>query len=591
MSERLRRILLDRGGLVALATFILYLWIAPHYIVDGDNAEFATLGLTGGTAHPTGYPLYVLWLRAMSWLPGASPAHTAALATAIIGAGAVWMLHAAARAWGARALAATIAVAVFAASPIAIRVGSRAEVFALNGLVVATVLWLAANAGPLRGGWRAAALGLVAGLGIANHMTCVLIAPVGILGAIRGIREARIPVAATIGLAFGGLVVGLLPYLYLFIAPDTPLSWGTVRSAGELYAMVTRADYGGAGAFLPTALEVPATAQLGALAMTLGRVWLWAPLALGLFTLGRRIAVAGTGETRVAWGLFGASWLLAGPLVSLKFNIEPTGLGLYVCQRFHVLPALLLAVPIASGLTDLAPYVTKVRLGERAAIAIVSTVGFLAVAGLSLPHLLRMHTPAVEQYARNVLRSLPQDAVLFAGEDDQYFGVNYVQWALGERTDVVLVAWQLTDKPWYVQRLTRRQIYAPDGTAAAIVRVVEYQHSVGHRVFVESVRNSFVTAELTRAFPSYPYGTVLEVLPHGAKVPPVEEVVALNKTIFEGFQLGYARPGSDDEFATAIHYRYASTWNLLGRKLAGEGKREAAESAFAIAKELGPEAE
>ena len=44
-----------------------------------------SLSATGGAAHPTGYPLFVLWLRATSWLPGASVAHTAALSTAVLG--------------------------------------------------------------------------------------------------------------------------------------------------------------------------------------------------------------------------------------------------------------------------------------------------------------------------------------------------------------------------------------------------------------------------------------------------------------------------------------------------------------------------
>lgn len=588
-GERVRVLLLDRGGLLVLVALALYAWIAPHHIVDGDNAEFATLGALGGTAHPTGYPLYLVWLRMMSWLPGVSPAHTAALATAVIGAATCGVLHAACRAWGARPLAATIATALFAGAPIVLRSSSRAEVFALNCLVVATILWLAANAGPLRGAKRAAALALVAGLGIANHMTCVLVAPIGLLGAVRGIREAKLPAAATIGISIAALGIGLVPYVYLFVTPETPLSWGAVRSLADLYAMITRHDYGGPGAFLVGGVEVPATTQLAALAMTLGRTWLWAPLALGLVTLGLGIARGGEGETRWMWAMLGVSWLVAGPLVASNFNIEPVGLGLYVCQRFHVLPALLLAIPIAIGLTRLGPRIPPIKLGPRAACGVVATLGFLAAAGLSLPHLLRMHTPAVEQYARNVVHSLPRDAVLFSGEDDQYFGINYVQWALGERQDVVLVAWQLTNLPWYAARLSARGIHAPEGTTTAILRVVEYQHSIGHRVFVAALRDSWVTRELTRAFPTYPYGTVIEVLPHGAPVPATAEVVARNKALYEAFELGYPRPGPDDEFATAVHYRYASTWNLLARKLAGEGKRDEAAWAASIARELGPE--
>ena len=71
-------------------------------MVYGDNAEFSALSALGGVAHPTGYPLYVLWLRAWSWLPVDSPAHAASIATAILTALEVLVLHAACRAWGAR---------------------------------------------------------------------------------------------------------------------------------------------------------------------------------------------------------------------------------------------------------------------------------------------------------------------------------------------------------------------------------------------------------------------------------------------------------------------------------------------------------
>src|SRR5690242_11924833 len=196
--------------------------LAPSHIVDGDNAEFATLGTIGGAAHPSGYPAYLLWLRATSWLPG-TPAHATALATAVLGAASIWVLYKACRAWGAKPLAATLAVVIFAGAPMAIRTGVRAEVFALNDLVVAAVLWLAAREGPLRGSARGFALGLVAGLGLANHMTCALIAPVGILGVVRAVREARMRALA---FAVLGLAIGLSPYLYLFATPDSAMSWG-----------------------------------------------------------------------------------------------------------------------------------------------------------------------------------------------------------------------------------------------------------------------------------------------------------------------------------------------------------------------------
>jgi len=320
---RLADLALERGGVLALVILGVYLWLAPSYIADGDNAEFSTLSVTGGVAHPPGYPLYVLYLRAMSWLPGSSGAHTAALATALLGAAAALVLHAACRAWGARAGPASIAVAIVAGGPVVLRLHTAAEVFALNDLMVALVLWLAAAHGPLRGTRRAVLLALVAGLGLSNHHTCALLAPVGILGVIRGVREARAPAVRTIACALGALAVGLSPYVYLFVAPRSAASWGHADSFTQLLAHFTRADYGGIGAFSPVPGEIDRAANLGALVGTLGRGWLWLPAVIAIGTLGYRTARTGDGEPRWGWAMLATTFVMAGPLLIARFNVAP----------------------------------------------------------------------------------------------------------------------------------------------------------------------------------------------------------------------------------------------------------------------------
>lgn len=576
LRDGVSRFMLHRGGLLGLVTLVLHAWLAPAHIVDGDNAEFATLGAIGGTAHPSGYPLYLLWLRAMQWLPGSSPAHTAALATTLIAALGALTLHAACRAWGARPLAATIAVALFLAAPVVLRISTEAEVFALNNLIVATVLWLAATKGPLRGTRRTAALALVAGLGLANHMTCVLVAPIGVLGAVRGIRESDRPAIAAAA-AIGALVVGLSPYAYLIATVETPLSWGKVEGLSGVLAMITRQDYGGPGSFLPTSETPSIWDQLAALGATLGRSWLVIGALGALVVLGLRIARP-AGETRSGWLLLAVSFIAAGPILVSRFNVAPTGLGLYVCQRFYVLPILLLAIPFAAGLDQLVA-----RFDSGRAIAVASTLGLAAAAGLALPHLARVHTPAVEDYARNLLRVMPADAVLFSGGDTEYLGMGYVQWALGERQDVVVIAPQLTTLAWYRARIERRGMVAPAGEGLPIVRLIEKLIAEGRPVFVESARE-----EVISALPTYPFATVMKVLPRGAATPPIDAVIAENEALYAKFTFRYRRPGSDDEFATQVHRRYASTWNVLGRKAQSLGQPALATRAFAIANEIGP---
>jgi hypothetical protein len=585
----LHRLALDRGGLLVLCIFMMYAWIAPVTVIDGDNAEFSTLGVTGGAAHPSGYPLYVLWLRATSWIPAASPAHAAALATAFLAALSAFALHAACRAWGARPLAATATIAIFAGGPVVMRLGTEAEVFALNGLVVATVLWLSAVRSSVRGIRRAALLGFVAGLGLANHLTCALVAPVGLLGVVRASREARDARVAYAAAALG-LLAGLLPYAYLLVAPDTPMSWGAVRDFDELIAMITRRDYGGPTAFRVHGVDVSPWASVLALVQTIGRAWLWLPALLGIAVLcggamGRRATDARwaeplrDSETRWAWSMLLASFLVAGPLLALRFNVPPTGLGLYVCQRFHILPATLLAIPIAVALS-----IVTARLHARDWLIalIVSTLGFVAVASFSLGYVGRVHSPAVELSARNLLGSLPRNAVVMHGQDELHATTAYMQWALGVRQDVSVLTSPMIGARFYRERATRAGLLPTRGYANPRA-VADHILRSGRPLFVDRLQRDVIAA-----FPSHPYGILIRVLPRGTALPSVREVFAINKAVYARFTLDYPRPGLDDEFATEVHLRYSAIWNMIGHKLEEIGAHDDAEWARRLARELAP---
>lgn len=569
MIGRLRGLAVERGGLIALAALIAYLAFASPYIVDGDNAEFAMLAAVGGRAHPSGYPLYVLWLRLWSPLPGATPAHTAALATAVLGALAVAALHAACRAWGARPAAAAISVAMFAAAPVVARYACEAEVFAMNDLAVALVLWLAAAAGPLRGRWRGAALGLVAGLGLSNHLTCVLIAPVGLLGVARAARESR---ATTWAIAALGLAVGLSPYAYLVVA-DGPASWGRVASASDLVAFFVRRDYGGTAGFASDGVDVPWLTSLAAWAATVGRTWLWLPAAGGAAMLLARIRRP-AGESRWAWAMLAASFLLAGPVLVSRFNIDPHGIGRDVCERFHILPALLLAVPVAA-LVDLAGD----RLVRPRATAL-AVLGFAVLAFAGWPRLARIHSPAMEAGVRNLLRSLPAGALAVVIADDHCSGGRYLQLARGERPDVALVCAGMLPLRPYRELWARRGLALPSSDGA---RLGDALLATGRPAFVDPFLHRVLDA-----FPAYPFGVLRRVLPRGAAQPTVGEVAAINRDVYRGFDLDYPRPDREDGCPALAHLRYASTWAGIAKALDAAGDHDAAHEARDLAYQLLP---
>jgi hypothetical protein len=578
LRDRLARIAFERGALLGLVALAVYVWLAPAHIVAGDNAEFSTLAALGGRAHPSGYPLYVLWLRAWSWLP-MSAAHAASVATALLAGIQVVVLHAACRAWGARPNAATVACAILAAAPIVLRVHTEADVFALNSLAASAILLVAAPEGPARGTRRAALLGLVAGLGLANNLTVALLAPIGIWGVVRGVREApRAAPALTFALA--AFVVGLLPYAYLFVAPD-PASWGPVNSAGDLAAMVLRKDYGYTS-HLPGAHSIPIADSLVAHAQLIGRTWLWLPALAGLVALGVRCARR---PERWAWTALAASWLVCGPLFATQIGLETNGFGLYMGGRMQILSALVLAVPIASAFELIAERTRRALSVRTASLAAVA--GFAVLAAVALPALSRQHSRAVEAGITNMLGSLPPGAVVIADSDDLYFGTTYAQLVLGVRPDVVEISWDLVVLPWYRARLAARGIpldpYAP-GTEQPSIKVARQILALGRPLFADVRMGNILSA-----FKTYPHGTVFRVLPDGAKQLSLDEILALNKQLYAAFDLDYPRPRRMDGYPTGVHGRYASTWAILSRALTAAHRPDEAKAAAELAAALGAE--
>ena len=581
-----KRFLLERGGLITLCVVALYLWLAPAHVVDGDNAEFSTMGAVGGLAHPSGYPSYVLWLRAFAWLPASTPAHAAAIATVILAGVQMLVMHAACRAWGARATSASLAVAVFAASPFVMRIYTEAEVYAGNGLVVALVLWLSAAAGPLRGERRALALGLVAGLGLGNHLTCVLVAPVGLLGAQRAVRESG---ARTVPLALLGLALGLATYVYAFIAPDNPLSWQRPTDLGGLVALFTREAYGGVGGFTGAGAHVPVVEHLQALGASLAHTWAWVLLPVGLVTLGWACARPGQGEPRAGWIVLAVAWVVAGPLLATRFDLPAEGVGLYIVRRFHVLPSLLLVIPVAVGLDRAWASLTARGLVQRvpgpgfqSAAAVIALVGLAAP---SLSHVGAVHSPAMERGAANLLGALPADAIVIGRGDDVHTAVNYLQLARGVRRDVTYVHWRAMSTPWYRARVATRGVaFVPTPGEPPLMTVVRLGLATSRPVFVEPQLEVGLGA-----LPRSPHGVLLHVLPAGTPLPSLDDVLALERQQFAAFDLDYERPGRADEFAAAAHLRYAAVWTRLAQALARAGRASEAARAAEIAAQLAPE--
>lgn len=185
------------GAALGLISLFIYLGtLAPSvaYMFD-DSLEFQLLASRMAIAHPTGYPLYSLVIKLATFLPFGDVAYRVNLVSALSGAGAVMFVYLAARLLTQKFMdansalgeiltrvPAVVAALVFAFGETFWSQAILAEVYALQALLMAVMLWLVLQWGTERGNGKAARVSLVAivllaGLMLTHHRMSVLLYP------------------------------------------------------------------------------------------------------------------------------------------------------------------------------------------------------------------------------------------------------------------------------------------------------------------------------------------------------------------------------------------------------------------------------
>ena len=199
-----------------------------------DTAELQAVGPLMGTAHPAGFPTYVLlgWLASVVLQPFGEPAFRmnllAGLCVAVVAGVTVDLVRALTRS----TLLGGAAGAGLALTPIVWSIGSHAEAHALHLALLAVVLWLlvaweARQTGAIEGppDRYLLAAAIVVGLSVGNHsLTLLLILPVAlfILAVDRGILRRHWFLAVCLG-----SFVATVALVYL----ELPLRAGPFRAA------------------------------------------------------------------------------------------------------------------------------------------------------------------------------------------------------------------------------------------------------------------------------------------------------------------------------------------------------------------------
>ncbi|HEY3233839.1 MAG TPA: DUF2723 domain-containing protein, partial [Polyangiaceae bacterium] len=360
----IRRRIGIQGAPLLSAVFVFVVYIlrsARSLTVLGDSAIFVSAAAQAGVPQPSGYPLYTLLGRLAASIPlGSIPARVNAL-SAVCHAGAVGFMAATIQVVTGSPVAA-LCGALFIGCSRAFLLGSLyAEAFPLNDLLTAALMYFACGFGPNTEGRRFSgfrACAVCMGLGASHHQMLTLSLP-GALVLVAGsqgdtigkrlLALARGALRWPLWVLFLGIPVFSYGLQFALARRDPAQNWGDLGSLGEVFRLVTRADYG--GLFSPH-LGAPQTDAISELAAYSKNLWGsvgW--LGCGLFAIG---AYRLFRERRTQAFGFGMTALIAGPVFSVLNRLDVSNAaGLANAERFITMSLVALAPFAGAGVAQL----------------------------------------------------------------------------------------------------------------------------------------------------------------------------------------------------------------------------------------------
>jgi len=426
-----------QAGAVALALFALYAATAPRTVALEDDGLFILSSYFLGIEHPPGYPLFTLIGHLFTHLPFGSVAYRVHLASALFGAltaGAAWLC---ARSLIAGRLPAYLAAFALGLSPVFWSQAIIAEVYTLNTFFFLSLVFMGLQACPPGPQQPASAHGarllpwmaLAFGLSLSNHYPLMLLVAPAFLVLLWPLRRELLN---RFGVLSWLVILGLLPYVWLVRRSWTPLPIsfnGPLETIQEIVFFLSRAGYAG----------IDHSVSAGWLDRIRFFQFFGGQLLLQFALLGTLLAAAGFA---VQWRILGRrhaafltiAFLMPSVVLLLLLRFDYDSFRAHV---FHVYPLPAYAIGafwMGMGLVWAAQRFARRAAHVRAAAGLVLALIFALGARTNLAP-----DDWGARYAQAVLKTLPQNAVVFVLGDPDLAPIAYFHMIENQRPDITLV--------------------------------------------------------------------------------------------------------------------------------------------------------
>ena len=439
------------AGLVALWLYVSTAAPWVSWANDGtDGGDLIAASMNWGVPHPTGYPTYCLFARLFALLPLGPIAHrfnlfsatTAAAAVALVCLSTLRVLRRASgeTTWPDAVIGVICALAC-AAGPTLWSQATIAEVYALHCFFFALCLYLGLRDDLLAQSRYWGALGLALGLGLGVHLTLLLMLPgLAILIWQRKTRRHLLALAA-------GASAGLAIYVYLPLAArgHPPVNWGNPSSWSGFWWVLSGKPYQTYAFALPPR-------------HLLSRLSACARLLVQQYTLlGVGVGVLGL----CSWIQRGwRNWALATGLTFAVYTIYATLYDTTDSYLYLIPTYLVTALWLAEGArTVVTGFVRSRPKTRRIGIALGVIVLTAIPVYTALHHHDRLDLSddrSAERWTEDVLRQLPEGALLITSQDRHTFTLDYVQWVEHQRQDLLVIDGDLLHYDWYIDQINQR---------------------------------------------------------------------------------------------------------------------------------------